>query len=304
VAKHRMLREIRECDVAALTDVCIAGMRFDQFDQDLVREKTVGARDFVLSFSILEETANTIRGFIQGALGARDGKAHGWIRLLVVHPDFRKKGVGSALLIELEKRLREKGARAITTMDSAANYLSPGIDSRYTEAYSFLEKHGYERIGANLNLICDISPRTFDVNADVHRLATEGYIIRRAESADRAAVLAFLRTCFPFWEEEVLECFNNSPISLHICVRNGEVVGFSAYQGNNKSLPWFGPMGVMPTERAKGIGAIVCKLCLRDLALQGHKKSIIPWVGPVRFYSKVCNARIDRVFWVWGKELK
>jgi mycothiol synthase len=300
----RVFHEIRESDIASLTDLCIAGMEFDSFNTDLVREKTLAASDFDPALSIVEENAGKIRGFIQGAFGVHGNTPHGWIRLLVVHPQFRGHGIASGLLAELEKRLKAKGAQAITTMDSAANYLSPGIDWRYIEAYSFLEKHRYSRIGSSLNLVCDLSPQKFDVNTEISQLAAHGYAIKRAQPSDRDAVLAFLRANFPAWEDEVLHCFGNSPISLHICLDKSAVIGFSAYQGNNKTLPWFGPMGVVPTQRSQGIGAVVCTLCLRDLALQGHKEAIIPWVGPVRFYSKVCNARIDRMFWIWRKQFQ
>ena len=62
-------------------------------------------------------------------------------------------------------------------------------------------------------------------------------------------------------------------------------------------------MGVLPEFRKLGLGQIVCKLCLAEIKKQGFHTSVIPWVGPVRFYSKVCNAGNDRVFWTYEKDL-
>jgi len=45
-------------------------------------------------------------------LGAWDGR-RGWINHLAVDPSHQRKGVGSALIIELEKRLRQKGAKKV-----------------------------------------------------------------------------------------------------------------------------------------------------------------------------------------------
>jgi mycothiol synthase len=297
-----MLRQLVPADLEAITEICQLGMPYDRFFPQLVKEKTLDATDYDSMLSVVEEQSGRIRGFVQGAFGQRSGVPHGWIRLLVVHPSFRNQGIGSLLLQEIESRLRAKGTRKISTMDSVPNYLTPGIDFRYTEAYCFFEKHGYQKVRENMNLICDLEPDQFDVSADVKRLARQGFQIKRAEAGDKDNVLTFLGAEFPAWVGEVLECYKNHPISLYICYHQGKVVGFSAYDGNNRNTGWFGPMGVLPVTRGRGIGRIVCQLCLAEIARQGHVRSIIPWVGPVRFYSKVCNSRIDRIFWVYERE--
>jgi len=299
-----MIRELRKEDIKAITDICVKGMEYDYLNEDLVREKTIEASDYEPELGIVYEKEGKVVGFAQCAYGPRRGDIWGYIRLLVVHPTYRQQGIGSALLKECEERLAKKDVALISIMDAIPNYLTPGLDYRYTEAFCFLSKHGYEKVGENINLICDVSPDKFDVTEDLRRLEKEGFTIRRAEPDDKEEVLRFIRSEFALWEGEVKEFFRNDPISLHICLRGEEVVGFSGYDGNNKNTGWFGPMGVLPECRGKGIGALLCKLCLRDIALQGHKRSIIPWVGPIRFYSYVCQARIDRIFWVWQKKMK
>lgn len=299
-----MIRELIEDDIKAITDICRKGMQYDSFTEELVREKTIDAVDYQPELGLVYEQGAKVLGFAQFVFGKRGGKPHGWLRLLVVNPSYWRQGIGSVLLAEGEKRLAQLGALKITTMDAVPNYLTPGIDFRYTEAFCFLTKHGYEKIRDNINLICEVSLMKFDVSAEVAKLRQEGFEIRRAEPQDLEAVLSFIRQEFPSWEGEVLETFRNEPISLYICIHQQKVVGFSAYDSNNKNTGWFGPMGVLPVTRGKGIGAVVCKLCLRDIALQGHRYSIIPWVGPVGFYARVCQARIDRLFWVWQKNLQ
>jgi hypothetical protein len=43
--------------------------------------------------------------------------------------------------------------------------------------------------------------------------------------------------------------------------------------------------------------------CLRDQKAQGHGTAIIPWVGPVGFYSRYADARLARVFYRYEKHL-
>lgn len=297
------IREIREDDIKALTDICVKGMELDYFTEDIVREKTINAVDYEPELGMVYELNGKVVGFAQCSIGIRNNVPHGWIRLLVVHPVFRGRGIGSALLSECEERLRRRGAESISTMDSVPNYFTPGIDYRYTEAFCFLQKHSYEQVGVNINLKCRVSPNMFDVEEEIHQLETKGLKIRRATSEDTTPVLEFIRREFPLWEGEVRETFRNEPISLHICLKQDKVVGFSAYDTNNKNTGWFGPMGVDPELRGLGIGGILCKLCLKDIALQGHRTATIAWVGPVRFYARVCQAWIDRIFWVWQKSL-
>ena len=95
--------------------------------------------------------------------------------------------------------------------------------------------------------------------------------------------------------------FDNTPISLHLAFLDGELGAFSAYDLNNKTMAAFGPMGTKPVFRGKGVGAILLKRCLDDQKKQGHAQSVIPWVGPIPFYARTVNARIDRIFWRYQK---
>jgi len=298
------LRLLKRGDIPTLIEICRLGMEFDNWYDDLLIQKTVGAKDYDPELGIVAEEDSEVAGFVQGVFGMRQDVPWGWVRLLVVHPKWRCRGIGSALLSEIEKRLVARGAEKISIMDVYGNYQMPGVDVRYKEAFCFLEKYGYERGMPNINLICDVSPERFDCDGDIERLKTEGFIIRRAEQSDWEGVEKFLAANWRSWITEVHSCYDNEPVTLYICIKDSEVVGFSAYEGNNKKMGWFGPMGVLPVTRGKGIGGILCKLCLRDIALAGHRRAIIPWVGPVRFYDKVCGSKIDRVFWTFTKDVR
>jgi len=296
-----LLRLLNDKDIPALIEICRIGMEFDVWYEDLVRQKTIGAKDYMPELGIAAEVDGAIAGFAQGVMGKRREETFGWIRLLAVHPKCRCRGIGSALLKEVENRLTARGAKGISVMDVAANYQMPGVDFRYKEAFCFLLKNGYEHGIPNINLLCDVNPDMEDCHTDIERLKGEGFEIRRAEKSDWEGLRKFLAANWTAWIGEADNAFDNNPITLYICVHDGEVVGFSGYEGNNRGMGWFGPMGVDPVTRGKRIGAILLILCLRDIALMGHKKAIIPWVGPVRFYDKICNATVERIFWTFTK---
>jgi mycothiol synthase len=301
-----MLRELTENDLPALVDLCAKGLPFEPhaWTERLVREKTFGARDFDPALALGFEAGGHLLGFIQGVARDHLGERRGWVRLLVVNPAWWDQGIGGQLLSEIERRVAERGAERIGIMDSVPNYLTPGVDFRCTAAFCFLTKRGYEKKQGNLNLMCDLSRDDFsDCDRTLVDLAHRGFEVRRAEPADRAACAAWAEREFAGWREEIDACFANDPISLWICLREGEIAGFSAYDSNNVGTGFYGPLGVSPVTRGHGIGALVTRLCLRDLRRQGHRRAVIPWVGPVRFYNRCCGAWIDRLFWAFEKRL-
>ena len=86
------------------------------------------------------------------------------------------------------------------------------------------------------------------------------------------------------------------------------MLGFSAYDANNigasaTGTGWFGPMGTAAAARGRGVGAVLLKRCLADMAAQGHAVSTIPWVAPVGFYAHHVGAHISRVFYRYEKRV-
>ncbi|MFQ6128015.1 MAG: GNAT family N-acetyltransferase [Thermoplasmata archaeon] len=69
-----------------------------------------------------------------GVVVGTDDTRKGWINRLAVRPDYRRKGIGTALLRELEKRLRARGNRIIGALIETPNEASK----------DFFEKMGYE----------------------------------------------------------------------------------------------------------------------------------------------------------------
>lgn len=300
------IRQLQEADLERITFIAHVGLEFDEVNAAVLREKTVGARNLDVDLSLAYEEGDKVVGFIQGSVGKpAEGKLCGHVRMFVVDPAYRNQGIGGKLLAELESRLKKIGVQEVSIMDDPANYFMPGLDFRYTEGVCFLLKHGYTKVHENHNLLCDLSIDAWPQLADqVKSLADEGVEIRRATQADGEDIHAFLDGIWPGWHIEVANALENDPVSLFIARHEGKTIAFSGYQGNNRGLSWFGPMGTLPVLRGKGIGGILLRLCLQELAKQGYRKAIIPWVGPTRFYSRLCGARLDRCFYVFRKSIQ
>jgi ribosomal protein S18 acetylase RimI-like enzyme len=66
-------------------------------------------------------------------MGAWDGR-RGWINHLAVKPNHQRKGIGHALIGELEKRLFRKGAKKVNAQIYRSN----------TNSFNFFKSCGYE----------------------------------------------------------------------------------------------------------------------------------------------------------------
>ena len=116
-----------------------------------------------------------------------------------------------------------------------------------------------------------------------------GIVIRRAMAPDRHKVTAFVRKEFSdAWASETEVAFARQPIACFIAARGRDLVGFANHDATCPNF--FGPTGVHPRARNKGIGKALLLACLEDMRAQGYAYAIIGGVGPAEFYAKAVGA--------------
>ena len=257
-------------------------------DKSVIHEKVFADPGVLPEMRLVATIDSRLVGFCVGAL--RNDTPRGHIKLLAVDPAVRRQGIGSALLSAVEQALAAPTIGAIRIDEAAPNYLTPGLDERNQEALAFFGAHGYDVIGEAQNMSVDLTGRDFSTDAEEESLGERKITIRRASSEDRSAVDRLLDAHWPAWKGEIERAFRNDPISLHVALREGHVIGFSAYDANNVGTGWFGPMGTDPTATGQGIGRALLRRCLADLQSQSRQRATIPWVGPVEFYERHCGA--------------
>ncbi len=279
-------------------------MEYDQLSETLLREKVFDDPEYDPELIFTSFEGDKIIGFLSGVTREIRGEKIGYVKLMVVHRAFRRQGVGRALYEKLEKELIKRGMQKVRVYDVPFNYFMPGIDPRYTPALAFFETLGFKRFADTSNMVVDLTNQEFDTAEQEAALTAQGIEISRADYSDQEEVMAFVDEHFPLWRYEVSNAYNSLPVSLHIARHEGKIKAFSAHNGNNFGTGWFGPMGTHSDLRGKGIGGILLRRCLQDMKEWGLTESIIPWVGPIRFYAYYANARVERVFWRYEKSLR
>ena len=285
-----MIRRIElDGDIDALFQCWNASAHFDPLPLNVFHEKLEddGYRD---GFGWVEEEEGAVCGFVVGVVRTVDRISVGYVKLLAVHPERRRQGSGSALLAKLLDAFALEGVNRIRIAESAPNYLTPGLDVRYTPALHLFEKHGFKTIGEAYNMEASLPGEGYPTDQIL------GLTIRRAQEADGPEVEQFVAIEWKAWVPEVHCSLGRDPVAVHLALNGEEIVAFSAYEGNNAGLGTFGPMGTAPEYRGRGIGENLLKWCLTDLVHLGYERVTIPWVAPIGFYTKTVHATISRVF--------
>ncbi len=291
-------------DLAALTAFMNANHEYDTFDAELLTEKLEGDPFWDNEKALVCNDGDRVIGFMMGVIRDIDGIRYGYIKLMAVDKAYRRQGIARELYHRLESIFIAESVDIIRIYDVPMNYFMPGIDPRYTEELCFAIRMGFSRFGDTANLLVDLDASDWETVKEENALEHFDIKIGRAVLDNQEEVLRFVGDDFTLWVHEIKMAFRDAPPSIHVAWLNGIIKAFAAHNGNNKGTGWFGPMGTLADLRGKGIGGILLKRCLKDMKNQGHKRAIIPWVGPIEFYAHHASARVDRVFWRYEKKLK
>ena len=123
----------------------------------------------------------------------------------------------------------------------------------------------------------------------VESLADEGITIRRAQPFENTPVRQFIEKNFSVaWADEVSVGFAQQPVTVFIATRDARVIGFAGYECTRKAF--FGPTGVIESERRHGIGKALLIASLNGLRELGYVYGIIGAAGPADFYRAAVGA--------------
>jgi ribosomal protein S18 acetylase RimI-like enzyme len=96
-------------DIEALLDILKANQQYGHPDID-GPEAMLRVHDCVAAEFLVAEEEGTVLGMIRGTY---DG-SRAIIYLASVHPDYQRRGIGRALVLEIARRFKERGAASLS----------------------------------------------------------------------------------------------------------------------------------------------------------------------------------------------
>ena len=123
----------------------------------------------------------------------------------------------------------------------------------------------------------------------MNRLREENIHIRRPNPWEKKELSDFIVEHFSEgWKHETDVAFSHQPVTCFIALDGNKIIGFADYECTRKN--YFGPTGVNPEYRGKGVGKALFLAALHGLADLGYTYGIIGDAGPVNFYKKCVGA--------------
>lgn len=296
------IRELTDHDLTALLALCQTALPYDTFSMPLLRRRTLGDPEYHQPYQLWASDGARMIGALIGIRRASETGKAGGLLLLAVTPEARRGGIATALIDELERRMRADGITTIYAGGTTPNFFWAGVDMRYTPAYCLLLKHGYHVSDIRVNERVDLSAQSWDTRADEDRLAPEGFTIRRLEPGERATFSSYMTERWSRgWHDEAMNSYLNDPITTFVALQHGSLCAFATCDSEGFA-GHFGPTGTNEELRGKGIGRILFYRCMRDLYERGLTHAEIVWVGPIPFYTRIAGAYVHRAFWAMQKD--
>ncbi len=299
--------------VVALQNLC---MPEDSVTSAVFQRKVLLDANMDLRGCLVAEAQGKPVGFILGLRrkfrieDSPDDSDRGWITLFFVHPDWQRKGVGTALLNQCEEFLRSEGRKTVWISSYAPNYFIPGVDVKaHEEAHRFLMNHGYTELLRPLAMdasLIQLKAPEWVLQKKKEREA-DGYRFEFFSPKHTFALMDHMKACFPgdwqrFAREKMVAITLGQamPDELAVAVKDGKVDGFAMFHGER-----FGPFGVDEKVRGGGLGAVLLLMICERMRAKGMHGAWFLWTDDKvgQLYSAVCGFRETRRFALLRKTL-
>lgn len=228
------------------------------------------------------------------------------IGAIVVHPKYRRQGIGTQLLdLAVNGLMPEKGSRVLVGQDYL--HFFPGIPENCLAAEAFFTANGWDIIDAGA--CWDLHRKLGDyatppkVKAKIGELEKQGVVIRPCEPADTEALFAHVAANFSErWLSETRSrvALEPTPAEIIVAARGSEIVGF-CHTFSTKSVKigpsiyWrgllgdhyggLGPIGVAKDVRKIGLGLALLCSSVEAVKKTGATQMAIDWTVLVDFYG-------------------
>lgn len=284
------IRPFQHVDIQEIVNLWNRALPIDAVSLSVFEAKVLLDENFDPEGLLVAESEGSLIGFVYALvrqfpmplLGLQEEK--GWVTAWGVDPDYRRSGVGSALIEAAEKFFKKHHRKQIIFSTYSPNYITPGIDSKaYSSAIALLEKLGFEKWSEFLSMDNNLVhfQRPDKAMQKEKKLKSEGIEIRFYERRDITRYLEFQREHMPpdwLWlsRNNLLDLTRGlfEPDQICIALDKGKIIGFCQHEDEH-----FGPFGVSDDYQGRGIGTVLLARTLERMHQKGLHGAWLLWTG-------------------------
>lgn len=231
-----------------------------------------------------------------------------------VHPDFRGRGIGAALLAWIEQRARQSIAKAPA---DARITLNQGIDQRNVKAAELMKASGYRLVRHFWRMQIDltmpppepvwpegITPRTMDVGKD-------GRAVHEAIEAAFSDHWGHMPWPYEEFEYYMLKDPIFDPTLVFLAMDGEQIAGVSfcfSRIDEDADMGWVGDLGVLRPYRKQGLGLALLQHSFGEFYRRGKPRAGLgvdteSLTGATRLYERA-GMHAERTWDRYEKELR
>lgn len=311
-----IIRPYRGDDETALIALWNATMTHDPINTSVFRTKVLLDPNFHPEGLLVAEVAGELVGFVLSIIRRVPlflqglEPELGWITAFGVHPAYRRRGLGRSLFVAALTRLAASGRQRVLISPYTPNYFIPGVDvEAYPDAVAFLQSQGWQTTSTPISMRAELTgfqlpPAILELE---QRLASQdGIVVRPVCPADLPELMPFIAhnfgwDWFRFAQEYLLELYGpgSDQIAFLVATQEDRIVGYCQQRRER-----FGPFGVLPEMRHRGIGRLLLFRCLHTMLTNGFHCAWFLWTGrdAARLYA-LAGFRPVRQFAVMQREI-
>ncbi len=292
-------------DLNQVLDLLDSAMPRDRLSPEIFRYKVILQENFDPGLCLVAEEETEKVGFIFAPVRGDTG----YLNIIAVEPGHQKKGIGTALLQEIEKRHKERGVKR-SVFSGGPRYVVPGVDiEAYPGAVGFFLKNHFKEVNRD-SVSMSRSLMNYNTPQQVleleNELVKEGYGFQQLDESHVIDLLLFLRRNFPGWDEDARKTLERYPDHLDwfiVALKDEQILGYCQV-ATDGLIEHFGPFGVASELRSKGIGAVIFHKCLRMIQSRGAKNVWFAWGGGRNYSFYVRHGMTEtRRFAIFSKEI-
>lgn len=227
------------------------------------------------------------------------------LTLLMVHPDYQKQGIGTKLLQDVEKFVKENGYQELYLGFHSGQCLFQGVPVRDGEnGYEFFQKNGYEEIKWSVDLVMFLKDYDYENTLKLINAPDLSTIVfRYAQKEDAERLEEAVKEVDEDW------CQYVTPESPTLLVEeHGEIMGFECVNTGGFKSPGspdlicgaVGCVGVVPKFRKRGIGKVMVAYGTNELKKQKVDVCYIGFTHLEKWYQSMGFETFLR-FWMGKK---
>ncbi len=213
-------------------------------------------------------------GKLVGAAAVTENK----IAFVCVHPDYRRRGIGTALFAECEEYVKSQGYDSVQ-MYGIKDYITPGAPI-YEGNIDFFTKLGYIHTWGEDECV-DMAASLENYSHSEYKLGdtVDGITYRLATPADRENVLECVTDALEDFREYYTnpELYNGDFPEMIVAAFDGDLaVGALLVECYSKDSGSVGCTSTRHSHRGRGVATTMVKVGTRHLADNGVKSA---WLG-------------------------